>query len=143
MTALERHYEIIGRILVHMASIGLKRIEFLNHETVIVEFGSLTDNPREDSEAYQDVLEWMFAEGLLRRDPDSGGSKRAGVFVFGDVQLTAKGIAVIERDLQAGLGIKRISQAGATASGDLTPGVYVKIGSLVGAMIGGFTKSLS
>jgi len=139
--ALDQHYEVVGRILVKMASLGLKRIEDIHHGNAVELFGKLSDSPTADSEVYQDVLEWTFAEDLLRRS--SGGSKREGVYVFNNVQLTAKGIGVIEANPRGGFGLSKSIKETEKTEADLSPNVYAKIGSFVGGLLGGFTTSIS
>ena len=140
-SAMDGYYEVVGRILVHMASIGLKRIQSVNHENVVKMFGALSDKPAADSILYQDALEWMFAEDLLRAS--KGGSSREGVFIFSDVQLTAKGIGVIEANPDGGHGLaKSIKETEvSTSKGGLSSDTYGKIGSFVGGLLGGFAQS--
>ncbi|MGH6925095.1 MAG: hypothetical protein ACRED5_15280 [Propylenella sp.] len=59
------------------------------------------------------------------------------------MQLTSKGIAVIQAnpgDVEIGESIeKTVTEA---KPGDLDASVYTKIGSFVGGLLGGFTKSI-
>ncbi len=84
---------------------------------------------------------WMLGEGLIRaRNVRERDEQTA---YFSDVQLTSKGIAILQsRTNDDSLGETVEETFGKTEKGELTPDVYAKIGSFVGAAAGGFIQSL-
>ncbi|MQX63960.1 hypothetical protein GHK78_13045 [Sinorhizobium meliloti] len=90
-------------------------------------------------QTFADVLHWMNNEGLIRV---SNIHEYEGGYAFSGVQLTSKGVAVIQvkpNDPELGESIeKKISEPGS-----LDASVYTKIGSFVGGVIGGVTQALS
>lgn len=90
-------------------------------------------------QTFADVLHWMNDEGLIRvgqvQEYDGG-------FAFSGVQLTSRGIAVIQakpNDPELGESIeKKVSE-----TKSLDASAYTKIGSFVGGLIGGATQALS
>lgn len=137
-SALDRHYEIIGRILLQISAGGLTRVD-VNNTNVVEIFGSLSD-PSNQIEEYRDVFEWMFNEGVLTRRPRPGREPPPGAFSFKDVQLTSKGLAIIgteptgSSDLTAS--IKN------TSDEKPSPSYFSKIGEFVGGVLGGWQKTL-
>ncbi|WP_428687841.1 hypothetical protein [Roseibium sp.] len=141
MTAtIEYHYETMGRILSHLISQGLSRVDFENSDAMEI-MTERWGSEEEVIKTFFDVLFWMYNEGLIRigkvQEYDFGYS-------LSRVQLTSRGIAAIQSkpdDEAFGDTIeKKISDSG---KGDLDASIYTKIGSFVGGFAGGFTKSVS
>ncbi len=136
---LDRHYELIGSILVRMASGGLERISvnFANVGKVL----ALNVPDSVTATNYRDVLQWMLHEDLLWCDERSD---KGGHWLFKNLQLTARGIAIIQERLPGGEGNMGSIQAVAQQPhGELPPSFYTKAGSFVGGLLGGLTKTLS
>lgn len=89
-------------------------------------------------QTFADVLHWMLREGLIRAH---SVQEFEGGYTFSGVQLTSKGIAVIQakpNDPDLGESIeKKVAE-----KGDLDASTYTKIGSFVGGLIGGATQAL-
>lgn len=138
MSNIQRHYEIIGRILSFLVNQGLRRIDF--DPSGASEIMESSESDDEFMKTFTDVLRWMHEEGLIRAANIS--ETMDGVAFFIGVQLTAKGIAVIQADPgdpELGTSIeKRVTET----RGSLDASVFTKIGSFVGGMLGGFTKAV-
>ena len=138
MSAMDYHYETVGRVLAHLVNVGLKRIDFEPSDAMDIMTERRGDE-EEVIETFADVVKWMHDEGLIRihaiQEFDGG-------FAFSGVQLSAKGIAVVQakpNDAALGESIeKRVSAEG----GGLDASVYTKIGAFVGGLIGGVSQSL-
>ncbi|GCA52815.1 hypothetical protein GOA99_22855 [Sinorhizobium meliloti] len=138
MSKMEYHYQTMGRILSFLVQKGFSRVDFDESDAMEI----LTERWGSEEEVLQtfaDVLRWMNNEGLIRV---SNIQEYEGGYAFSGVQLTSKGVAIIQvkpNDPELGESIeKKISE-----SGSLEASVYTKIGSFVGGVIGGVTQALS
>ncbi len=90
---------------------------------------------------FNDALYWMLDEGLIRVANKS--ETLGGTLLLVGVQLTSKGIAVIQTKIDDPEIGESIERAATEAKGGLEPSHYTNIGSFVGGILGGFTKSIS
>ncbi|MES4992416.1 hypothetical protein ACTJJ7_11310 [Phyllobacterium sp. 22229] len=138
MSTIDYHYQTMGRILSHLVQQGFKRVDFDASDAMDI----MTERRGDEEEVlktFADVLHWMRDEGLIRvgtiQEFDGG-------FAFSGVQLTSKGIAVIQakpNDPELGESIeKKVSD-----NGSLDASAYTKIGSFVGGLIGGAAQALA
>jgi hypothetical protein len=127
MAALADSYEMIGRILAKMINGGLKR------QSVTVSDVAGAGAEQEALRHFVDVMVWLQSEGML----NIGSAYNAGD--FGHVQLTAKGIAAVERGTFNGTSIRETVEA--KPEGGLSSDTYGKIGALVGGWMGAFIQS--
>ena len=93
-----------------------------------------------DLRYFVDVMHWLQNEGII--------TYHKAVTLTGDfklVQLTSKGLAAVENGTYGEgaepTSIRAIVES--TPDDGLTSPTYGKIGSLIGGMLGGFTKSIS
>ncbi|MBD9638474.1 hypothetical protein IB277_19410 [Ensifer sp. ENS07] len=138
MSTIDYHYETMGRILSHLIHQGLKRVDLDDTDAMEI----MTERHGDEEEVIQtfaDVLHWMLSEGLIRAH---SVQEFEGGYAFSGVQLTSKGIAVIQakpNDPELGESIeKKVDE-----KGDLDASAYTKIGSFVGGLIGGATQALA
>jgi hypothetical protein len=139
MDELDKLFEVIGRIFVTLLRGGLRKQD--------LEYGALWRNlSSSEQELYQDLYDfarlfndtvmWMEREQLIRFDTMISDSPASRFF---GVQLTSHGLAIaIEPN-----GDQRETIQKQAARGELSTSVYTNIGSIVGGMLGGFTKSIS
>jgi hypothetical protein len=139
MSNIEYHYQTIGRVLAHLVDRGLRRVDLDSEDAMVI----MTERWGDEEEVvavFADVLQWMIAERLIRA---SSVAEYDGGYDFIGVQLTSRGISVIQADLddaKPGETIERtIAKRGAAG---LDAPTYTKIGSFVGGFMGGFTKSM-
>lgn len=136
MSDLEYHYETIGRILDHLVANGLNRLHFEGGEA----FDILTDRNGDEDEVlatFNDVLHWMNDEGLIRCSSIQGCP---GCDVFNGVQLTSKGLAIIQHGNVINGGSVQETLV-ASEKGSLSSDIYQKIGNFVGGAAGGFLQT--
>lgn len=136
MTKMERHYEMIGRLLAFLVSQGLARV-VLQQSNARDILGGGDGRAMRD---FVDVVLWMAAEKLIRIETYNDGAD----FAFNRVQLTSKGIGLIQAKPDDAPLLASIEETVANNTGNgLDVSTYVKIGALVGSLLGGFTKSIS
>lgn len=137
--ALDYHYKTIGFILKDLVDYGLRRADYSSENALEVMLYR-EGNEEDVLVIFNDVLHWMLDEGLMR-----AASIQAGEYCdyFNGVQLTAKGIAVINAPPIAGSSLDNTIEKTITEApkGDLGADIYAKIGSLVGGLLGGFQQS--
>ncbi|CTQ42698.1 hypothetical protein [Roseibium aggregatum] len=139
-TTLDKHQEIIGRMMKGLVDSGLEKIGFGDH--MALEFlGLNTDQDAPKNSEIADVVSWMISEGLIRSDagPDQSYWRMGGGFLFPGLQLTSKGLAALDviRSQE-----EKLSHQIDKPKGELSPATYTKLGSLIGGILGGFTKSI-
>lgn len=140
MTTIECHYETIGRILSHLVKQGLARVT-LDTSSAGQLVPEDVSGRTEMMAAFADVVHWMQSEHLIRM---SQYNELEGHFAFYNVQLTARGIALIQAEPDGMMLGKSIERTVAEDAGEgLDASVYTKIGAFVGGLAGGFTKSIS
>lgn len=138
MSTMEYHYQTMGRILSHLVSAGLSRIDFDESDAMDIMTHRIGDE-EEVLKTFADVLHWLNDEGLIRvksiQEFDGG-------YAFNAVQLTSKGIAIIQakpEDPELGESIeKKLAEPGATDAA-----TYTKIGAFVGGVIAAGIQTLS
>ncbi|WP_028734635.1 hypothetical protein [Rhizobium leguminosarum] len=112
MSTIEYHYQTMGGILSHLVGAGLSRINL------------------DDS----DAMDIMTIASAMR--------KKSGGYAFHGIQLTSKGIAIIQtkpKDPELGESIeKKLAEPGNTDAA-----TYTKIGAFVGGVIAGGIRTLS
>ncbi|MBB2707759.1 MULTISPECIES: hypothetical protein [Rhizobium] len=138
MSTMEYHYQTIGRILSHLINAGLSRVDFDESDAMDVMTHRIGDEEAV-LRTFADVLHWMNDEGLIRV---RSIQEYEGGYAFNGVQLTAKGVSVVQtkpNDPDLGESIeKKVSD-----KGELDASVYTKIGSFVGGLIGGAAQAMS
>ncbi|MGF1631253.1 MAG: hypothetical protein ACFCUT_17410 [Kiloniellaceae bacterium] len=138
MTRIERYYEMIGRLLAFLVSQGLAKVTLRssNAREILSSDGADSDDDMSD---FKDVVHWMASERLIR----FSSYYQATSFIFSEVQLTSRGISLIQATpdstpLNASIE-KTLTD---NAEGGLDASTYTKIGALAGGLLGGFTKSI-
>jgi hypothetical protein len=129
MAALGDSYEMIGRILAKMINGGLRR------QSVTVGDVASHGSEREALHHFVDVMVWLEREGMLNI---------GSAFISGDfshVQLTAKGIAAVEKGMFDGSSIRETVEK--KSEGGLTAESYGKIGALIGGWMGAAAQTFS
>jgi hypothetical protein len=132
-TKLDQHMAVVGQVIAKFVSEGLSSLE--------VDCGapeSFLGIPV-DRRTFEAVINWMLDEGILRareRIETLDGTVDGRVRLNG-VQLTSKGLAIVQQPLPSGDNIaKRVqSNTGGAA-------FWSSIGELVGSIAGSFTKSM-
>jgi hypothetical protein len=138
MSTMEYHYQTMGRILSNLVKAGLSRVNFDDSDAMEIMTHRI-GNEEEVLQTFADVLHWLNDERLIRvksiQEFDGG-------YAFNGVQLTSKGIAIIQakpKDAELGESIEKTL----AKPGTLDASVYTKIGSFVGGLIGGGIQALS
>lgn len=138
MSDLEYHYETIGRVLDHLVSNGLRRLDFEAADAMDVMTHRIGDEV-DVLATFNDVLHWMLGEGLIRC---TSVQDCEYCDYFNGVQLTSKGIAIIQTNAPIdGLDANVQDTLTQADMGSLSSDVYQKIGSFVGGAAGGFLQS--
>lgn len=138
--ALDYHYQTIGFILKDLLDHGLRKVDYSDENSMEVML--YREGVEEEVHAtFNDVIHWMIAEGLIRADKIQDGDP---CDYFSGVQLTAKGIAVVEAKPPEQSELKQsiVKTIQNPAKGELGADVYVKIGSAVGGLLGGFVQAI-
>lgn len=140
VSRMDYHYETIGRVLSHLVGQGLGRVDLDPSDAFEIMAHTIGDED-EVLKTFSDVLHWMHDEGLIRTTSIQGLTDTA--YAFNGVQLTSRGIAIVQakpNDPELGESIERTV---AQARGNLEASFFTKAGSFVGGLLGGFTKSIS
>lgn len=139
MSTLKYHQETLGRILAHLAQLGLGRTDFEPADAFVI----MTDRRGNEDEVWTtffEVLTWMDAEGIVRtaniQEFDNG-------FYASGVQLTSTGLAMLSEQPPTDTGLAQtVDEIVEDAKGaDLGAATYTKIGAFVGGVLGGWTKA--
>ncbi|OWV98756.1 hypothetical protein [Rhizobium sp. R693] len=138
MSTMDYHYQTMGRILSYLVEAGLSRVDFGGGDAMDIMTHRIGD---EDDvlKTFADVLHWLNDEGLIRvrsiQEFDGG-------YAFNGVQLTSKGIAIIQakpKDPELGESIeKKLAEPG-----DTDAAIYTKIGAFVGGAIAAGIQTLA
>lgn len=107
---------------------------------------SITDLSLELSEAvdetlFNDAVEWLETEGIIRFTQRVPDTESASLTHFLGTCLTAYGFALVQQKSSASDGGKTLGQSIESTNADSVS--YSKIGDFVGSVLGGFTKSVS
>ena len=128
-TRLEQHMAVVGQVIAKFVSEGLSS-QAIDTGAPEAFLGSPVD-PR----TFEAVINWMLDEGILR------GKQRIETFDgrlrLNGVQLTSKGLAIVQQPLPSGDNIaKRVQSNSGNGA------FWSNIGELVGSIAGSFTKSV-
>jgi hypothetical protein len=140
MNTIDYHYETLGRVLAHLVNQGLSRVDLESSDAMEIMTHRIGDE-EEVLSTFADVVRWMEAEGLIRIT--EALEFLGGGFAFTGVQLTSKGIAVVQSKPEGDETSETIAEKVAGKPGELDPPSYTKIGAFVGGLLGGFTKSIT
>jgi hypothetical protein len=130
-TKLEQHMAVVGQVIARFVSeVGLssQAIDTCVPEALL---GS-----RVDPHAFEAVIIWMLDEKILRAKQRT--ETLSGRLCLSGVQLTSKGLAIVQQPLPSGDNIAKRVQSNNTGSGAF----WTNIGELVGSIAGGFAKSV-
>lgn len=140
-SALDYHHYTLGRILFYLAKQGLRRTNFDQSDAMeIMDYRK--GDEAEVVAVFHDVLLFMDSEGIIRvshYQPHSGG------YYFNGVQLTAKGLQLIQADPSKIDNSLKGSIVANTASPEVTSidnSYYNKWGEFAGSFLASITKSL-
>jgi hypothetical protein len=125
-------------VLAYLVERGVGRVNIGTRDVMEIMTHRIGDD-HEVTKTFTDVLHWMLAEGLIRVANKSETIK--GELLLINAQLTSLGIGIVQakvEDPDIGETIEKT-----VARGNLEPAAYTKIGSFVGGVLGGFTKSIS
>ncbi|WP_156884561.1 hypothetical protein [Stappia stellulata] len=138
---MEFHYEIVGRVISKLFNEGLSRVE-LDSETASEYLGLDNSEGKNFKQDIVDVIFWMISEGLIRTSNTYETLDGSASFI--NVQLTSKCISIIRVNSTEQIGVKNIEHL-LSKSEETPPSIsnYIKVGSFVGSILGGFTKSIS
>lgn len=143
MSKLQSHREIIGRVVRWLHEQGLSKVQ-IRSTSILEELGYSDSENAPGVAEISDVLEWMLDEGLIRMTGDRRRARTMdGQFFYVGVQLTSFGIETLQAKLQGTAEPKTIEEELESADGDLAPSVYVKIGAVIGGILGGAARTLS
>lgn len=137
MNPIARSYNLVALIVEDLVAHGLAKVDYGPEDAwrVAKHLGSESWS---DEDLFKDILSWMENEGIItidnRYQPLSGGFQMRGV------QLTAKGVALLQSDLPGEPGQGNVEEA--LSQGNLEPERYTKIGAAIGAMLGSFTRTI-
>jgi hypothetical protein len=126
---LEEHLAVVGRVIAKFVSQGLapQAIDTFAPEAFL--------HTPVDRDTFEAVIVWMLDEGIIRAkqriETLDGRLRLMGV------QLTSKGLAIVQEPLPSGDSIAKRVQSN-TGSGAF----WSSIGELVGSIAGSFTKSI-
>jgi hypothetical protein len=126
-TKLDQHMAVVGQVIARFVSEGLlgQPIDTFAPEAFL--------GAPVDTKTFEAVITWMLDEGIIR------GKERIetldGRLRINGVQLTSKGLAIVQQPLPAGDNIAKRVQSHS--------GSWSSIGELVGSIAGSFTKSMS
>lgn len=88
---------------------------------------------------FEDLMDWLRAEGIIRFGSVLSGTE--GESVYADCALTAKGLEILQAKLDV-LGGKTTAEViVASQKGDAPASSYIRAGSFLGGLAGGFIKS--
>ncbi len=128
-TKLDQHMAVVGQVIAKFVSEGLSSLA-IDCGAPEAFLGSPVDKG-----TFEAVINWMLDEKILRakqRNETYDGKLR-----FNGVQLTSKGLAIVQQPLPSGDTIAKRVQSN-TGSGAF----WSNIGELVGSIAGSFTKSM-
>lgn len=139
---MKRSMEIIGKIYSELFQTGLSKVSLSIKIMKIGDYKVEAKNREEwnsDNRLFEDLVDWLVKEEAIYIkakciDPLSG------IVVFDEVQLSAKGLSVLN-DLEGGklLEYKSIASQGIVGH---SQEYYTNLGEFVGSVLGGLTKSL-
>jgi hypothetical protein len=129
-TKLAQHMAIVGQVIAKFVSEGLSSLA-IDCEAPEAFLGIPVDKG-----TFEAVINWLLDERILRarqRIETFDGRLR-----LNGVQLTSKGLAIVQQPLPSGDSIAKRVQSNTGSSGAF----WSNIGELVGSIAGSFTKSL-
>lgn len=133
---LDAQSQIIGAVLNRLLQSGVARISLsIDEFSEDLKKAGYPDK-FDANDLFVDIAVWLSAEGIVRYGGLSEGTN--GEAVVDDCHITAKGIHLLNSKLEV-LGGKSAAEVLSSDS----PSNHVKIGSLIGGILGGFTKSIS
>ena len=138
--ALGRYSELVAGILSILIESGLKRLS-LSSEDLWETHPSLASNPNDFDSMFVDTLTWLRDEGYVRFESFVGGTN--GETCVAGLAPTALCLQLLEQRIPAldnKSGRVIIEEA---RSSDTPAAAYVRAGSLLGGLMGGFTKAIS
>jgi hypothetical protein len=132
-TKLEQHMAVVGQVIAKFVSEGLSS-QAIDTGAPEAFLGGPVD-PR----TFEAVINWMLDEGILRARErmETFDGTLDGRVRFNGVQLTSKGLAIVQQPLPSGDNIAKRVQSN-TGNGAF----WSSIGELVGSIAGSFTKSM-
>jgi hypothetical protein len=128
-TKLDQHMAVVGQVIAKFVSEGLSSLA-IDCGAPEAFLGSPVDKG-----TFEAVINWMLDEKILRakqRIETFDGKLR-----LNGMQLTSKGLAIVQQPLPPGDNIAKRVQ-----SNTRTSAFWSNIGELVGSLAGGFTKSI-
>jgi hypothetical protein len=137
---LEVHNELIAKILNRLIKNGLARIE-MSSEEFLPDFAGRGIDDEDFDDHFADVLTWLQAEGFIRFEAMYGGTD--GETCVSSCCLTGQALAVLDQKVEALGGITAKEAFLASEKPGSPAANYVKAGSLLGGIMGGFTKAIS
>jgi hypothetical protein len=131
--------QVVAAMLREMLKLGVKRTEW-GTEDFSVAMADAGYAEFEHDSLFNDLMLWLQAEGIIRfsssYDDGVGGSN------YCDCVLTGHGMNVLQTRSSI-LGGRTPAQALMDRDTGAQAGQYVRLGGLLGGVIGGFTKSIS
>jgi hypothetical protein len=128
-TKLQQHMAVVGQVIARFISEGLS-VQAIDTGAPEVFLGTPVDQ-----QTFEAVINWMLDEGIIR------GKQRIetldGGLRINAVQLTSKGLAIVQHPLPSGDNIARRVQSNPGGSA-----FWSSIGELVGSFAASFTKSI-
>lgn len=136
---MDESLELIGRVLEHLHKKGLRRVDFWLADLY---GGQMPEGEWADFDShFSDVMHWLERENAIAFQDEITGTVGESGFI--SVQLTSRGLALLKAPTGDALPKPSIEETVARGGDSLAPSMYVKIGSAVGGLLGGFTKAIS
>jgi hypothetical protein len=136
LTKLELHNELIARIFSVLLKGGVARVDFCSNDEALRVEGLEADPARD----FIEVLVWLQNEGFVRHKSFHGGE--GGEACVTMCCLTGMALAALNQQVSA-LGMTAAEVVRESEKPGSPASTYVRAGSLIGGMMGGFTKAIS
>lgn len=127
MTAMERDYTVLGRLLSDLIANGLMRVNYQGKDALRI----CGADGKQSASSLRNILDWMLDEGYIRVEQ---ANRFHNTFHYVGVNLTSKAIAAIQ--LRPAGGSLRGSIEEAVDRRHLEAGDYAAIGRAFGSLAG-------
>jgi hypothetical protein len=130
---LDYHFETMGRILAHLVSNGVRKVNLGSADAM----GIMTYREGDESEVlatFRDAIDYLIAEGLVRAD--NRNVSLDGRYKFLGVQLTGAGVKAVQVPHTKELG-GSIAETVESPKTKKDSSFYQKIGELIGGVVKG------
>lgn len=137
--ALQGQGQFVAAILHRLLSHGIGRttlsVDDFSSQLIAIGYTENFDS----NGLFEDMVDWLTSEGIIRFENAFSGSD--GETVYSGCALTAKGLEILQAKLNVLDGKTTAEIIVASQKGDAPASSYIKAGSFLGGLAGGFIKS--